>query len=55
MKSFNNKGNISCKMVCVPMINDNKGALYWMIRNGTRDVKILRMNKEAEMGDDAFI
>jgi hypothetical protein len=43
-------------MVKVKMIQDGSGTIYWLMRNGERDIRIIRCNSvNADMGDDDFI
>jgi hypothetical protein len=43
------------EMIKVPMIMDDDGAIYFMLRKGKREIIIYRHNKNAVMGDDDFI
>jgi hypothetical protein len=43
-------------MVRVKMIVANSGEIYWLMRAGKRDIRIMKLNtKTAEMGDDDYI
>jgi len=43
-----------CHTVPVPMVMDNEGEIHFMTQDKTNLVKVYRVNKDAEMGEDAF-
>lgn len=43
------------QMVRQPMIIDNDGAIYFMMKYDSGNIKVLRTDPYAEMGGDSFI
>jgi hypothetical protein len=36
------------------MLMDHEGSIYFLVSNADNQVKVYRVNTDAEMGDDAF-